>query len=295
MARMNTLIRIKWLSLVVLSLSVGMMTTAHANAPNIQLSKSEYHYEIPKCLETLCQSVLKKRIAWYTKENLDLEKLDTDPKTACAYVSIDIAKTGTPWMDKILNDQSTLTQFQQDIDELNADLTDYFSDSERIFGTYMHTDTLNHISTSAITAQFAREFYGYSFGAHGYYHWQIFVLDLQDKKRLGIDDVLIKPAQKDVLFELVKRHFIHHLKTGGGESDDVMTDEDVREHLQFWEFRLSDNFYFTPKGMTFWYSPYEIAPYVMGYVVLNVPKSELNGIIKDKYLNQTFSHFKDEE
>lgn len=61
-----------------------------------------------------------------------------------------------------------------------------------------------------------------------------------------------------------------------------------------WKFELTDNFYFTPKGLTLSYDPYQLGPYAMGFVILNLDKAKLKGVIKDEYLNQTFENFNDE-
>lgn len=276
-------------SLVVLSLAT-MTSIVHAD---IRLNKSEYRYQTPKHIEKLCQAVIKERIAYYTQEGWDLDELDTDPKTACIDVSIELSKTGVSWIDERLNEQSSLPSFQEDLSDIISDLEERFANpKDAHFGAYENIDELSHISTSALTAQFARDFYGYSFGAHGHYGKSLYVFDLQDKKQLSLDDVITTPAKKSTLTQIAKRHFIEYLKSDVDKAP-AMTDEEVREHLQSWEFYLNDNFVFTPDGMTFWYSPYQIGPYVMGYVVIDIPKSKLKGVIKDKYLNQTFTHFDD--
>lgn len=119
----------------------------------------------------------------------------------------------------------------------------------------------------------------------------LYVIDLKQKKSLTTDDIVITPAEKSALLTLVKRHFINYLKSDADPKSLAMTDDEVREHFQDWAFYVVDNFAFTPDGITFWYATNEIAPYIMGDVILSVPKSELKGIIKDKYLNQKFTHF----
>lgn len=276
-------------SLVALSLAT-MTGIVHAD---IRLNTSEYRYYPPKNIEKLCQAVIKERIAEYAQEGLETDDLDANPKTACIDVSIELSKTGVSWIDDRLNEQSSLSSFQEELSDIISDLEERFANpKDAPFGAYVNIDELSHISTSALTAQFARDFYGYSFGAHGHYGKSLYVFDLQDKKQLSLDDVITTPAKKSTLTQIAKRHFIEYLKSDVDKAP-AMTDEEVREHLQSWEFYLNDNFVFTPDGMTFWYSPYQIGPYVMGYVVIDIPKSKLKGVIKDKYLNQTFTHFDD--
>ena len=277
-------------ALTALSL-VAMMSTACANA-NISLNKGEYRFTPPKDIKNLCKAVIKERIAEYKKEGLELDELDTDPKTACVNVRIDIPKTGVTWMDTILNKQSSLSSFQEEIPDVVSDLRKEFANPKNApSSSYTHIDTLSHISTSDVIAQFTRDFYVYNFGTHSYSNKNIYALDLQDKKHLTINDILTTPAKKSVLFALVKRHFINYLKGSDVVKSPAFTDDEVREHFQDWAFYVVNNFAFTPDGITFWYATNEIAPYIMGDVILSVPKSELKGIIKDKYLNQKFTHF----
>jgi hypothetical protein len=45
-------------------------------------------------------------------------------------------------------------------------------------------------------------------------------------------------------------------------------------------FALNNNFYFTNKGITFYYNSYEIAPYVMGPTELTIPASKIVKLFK---------------
>ncbi len=56
----------------------------------------------------------------------------------------------------------------------------------------------------------------------------------------------------------------------------------VREHFDL-EHTSSECWYFTETGMHFYFSPYEIAPYAVGEVDIEIAYSELNGILKETY------------
>lgn len=58
--------------------------------------------------------------------------------------------------------------------------------------------------------------------------------------------------------------------------------EIVREHFHL-EHTSSECWYFTETGMHFYFSPYEIAPYAVGEVDIEIAYSELNGILKETY------------
>ena len=46
---------------------------------------------------------------------------------------------------------------------------------------------------------------------------------------------------------------------------------------------LYEDFYFTQTGLCFFFSPYEIAPYSSGVISIEIPYSELPGLIYDGY------------
>lgn len=46
---------------------------------------------------------------------------------------------------------------------------------------------------------------------------------------------------------------------------------------------LYEDFYFTPTGLNFYFSPYEIAPYSSGVITVEIPYNELPGLIYDGY------------
>lgn len=56
----------------------------------------------------------------------------------------------------------------------------------------------------------------------------------------------------------------------------------VRQRLEGDE-NLYEDFYFTPTGLNFFFSPYEIAPYSSGIITVEIPYNELPGLLYDDY------------
>jgi hypothetical protein len=58
------------------------------------------------------------------------------------------------------------------------------------------------------------------------------------------------------------------------------------EEAGFWfpnnHFALNDNFYFNEAGLTFFYNPYEVGPYVMGHTEITIPASKFIKLIKQQ-------------
>ena len=47
------------------------------------------------------------------------------------------------------------------------------------------------------------------------------------------------------------------------------------------EFKISDNFYISPNGVTFVYAPYEVAAYAYGSVKVHFTFDEISPFLKD--------------
>ncbi|ATO18722.1 hypothetical protein BS636_03105 [Acinetobacter sp. LoGeW2-3] len=113
-------------------------------------------------------------------------------------------------------------------------------------------------------------------GAHGSTAQNYYNFDLDSKKLIKLDDIVL-PKQKAQLE--AKAHEV--FKTWVIDSQ-LATD--VAEYEQAWKFKLTDNFFLTKQGLALQYAEYEIGPYVVGLPRLNIPYSDLQGILKPEYL-----------
>ena len=66
-------------------------------------------------------------------------------------------------------------------------------------------------------------------------------------------------------------------------------EEIVLEHFNL-EHVSSASWYFSDTGMHFYFSPYEIAPYVVGEVDIEIPYAELRGILKEEYFPEATTY-----
>ena len=116
-------------------------------------------------------------------------------------------------------------------------------------------------------------------GAHGSTAQNYYNFDLDSKKLVKLDDIVL-PKQKAQLEAKAHDAF----KTWVIDSE-LATD--VAEYEQAWKFKLTDNFFLTKQGLALQYAEYEIGPYVVGLPRLNIPYSDLQGILKPEYLPKT--------
>lgn len=109
---------------------------------------------------------------------------------------------------------------------------------------------------------------GYSGGAHGYYGSRYINYDVKNNKLLNFDDIFI-PGCEDELMAIV----VHQLMRDYGTTtmEDLANASGIFTEALF----LSDNVYFTDKGITFYYNPYDIGPWAIGSIEVNTYLSEI--------------------
>ncbi len=110
-------------------------------------------------------------------------------------------------------------------------------------------------------------YYSYSGGAHGMYASSYYVLDLQKKKRVMLNDLFDEKGMK-ALDKLLEKHY--------RSKYEVAPNETLEEGGLFENsIAATENFYITGKGIGFVYHPYEIASYAMGEIEIFIPLKEI--------------------
>ena len=116
-------------------------------------------------------------------------------------------------------------------------------------------------------------------GAHGASAQQYYNFDLEKKKLVLLNDILLdkqRPQLERKAYEAFKQWVI---------ASELSTN--VQEYEQAWKFKLSENYYLGQQGLILQYAEYEIGPYVVGLPRLTIPYAELQGIVKAAYLPVT--------
>ena len=102
--------------------------------------------------------------------------------------------------------------------------------------------------------------------------------DLITGQPLALKDVLISDFSADALSALIS-NALHELEIQGMlYSDYAYVISDL-----FSTNKPVDTWYFSNKGLCFFFAPYEIAPYSTGTVIAEIPYEELTGLLKDEY------------
>ncbi len=117
---------------------------------------------------------------------------------------------------------------------------------------------------------FMQSGYEYFGGAHGMPYWSSFIFNLQTGKSLGLGDIVGISEEK--LKEEVVKAFKEQCYEG---DEDSYWEDSVDSVKQYTDFTMED-FYLTEDGITFYYSPYLLASYAMGFVEVHVPYEDLD-------------------
>lgn len=264
--------------------SLALATTVMAQP--IHFKTYAFDYQIPQKVGQACQNV---------HQNQEIK--ENDPY--CMVVDVKLLKTDFAWIDEIVNGDYANPKKQQELRQAFDETADWVYEELQQADVNPNRYQLFYephlISHNAQIMQIENEFFEYQGGPHGMPSKTFYVFDLKKKKQLKIDDIIINASKKRELEQLVFQAFKANVKNYDEENDLVFSEQEFVDYQQTWPFYLEDNFYFTPKGMTFSYDPYQLGAYAMGFFILNIDKKALQGIIKPEYLNQDLANFDDKE
>ena len=138
-------------------------------------------------------------------------------------------------------------------------------DEEHYFLNREYDNVGNIIFLDNNFVSFSLYVYEYTGGAHGNYGTNVFCYDIEQKKRLKLNDILTMDSS--ILSGLLDKSYRkkYQIKASDLLSNQLFVDK----------IPVNDNFYITSTGIGFIYTPYEIAAYAMGQIKLWIPFSDL--------------------
>jgi hypothetical protein len=117
----------------------------------------------------------------------------------------------------------------------------------------------------------------YEGGAHDNYGYSERIFDLKNNKKLELKDVTSMPKSK---LEALLMKNINKVKSGTTDADGEVKNSEM---LLVEVIPATGNFYFDQKNLYFHYSPYEIAAFAAGDIVIPVSWEELKGTLKTEF------------
>ncbi|KMQ63240.1 hypothetical protein ACM46_14675 [Chryseobacterium angstadtii] len=117
----------------------------------------------------------------------------------------------------------------------------------------------------------------YEGGAHDNYGFSERVFDLKNNRKLELKDITSMPKAK---IETLLMKNINKVKSGTTDSEGEVKNSEM---LLVETIPATDNFYFDEKNLYFHYSPYEIAAFAAGDIVIPVSWEELKGTLNTEF------------
>lgn len=196
---------------------------------------------------------------------MKLNKPEACDAEGCTQYAIQTVETNVDWINQYFTDRIKKADPIAFSTEPNEKVN-LAEGSEA--GLSQSSTAVRYISQWGHIATFALESYSYSAGAaHGMSHVEYVNFDLKAKKRLALQDVLIKGNETKVLDGLFDANAVW-----------LANHEISRSKLQ-----LSDNFYYGANGIVFVYPLYELASYAEGMSELKLPYQMAKGLFKPEY------------
>lgn len=196
--------------------------------------------------------------------NPDVEGIVCTSKEAIAL------KSNINWIDQIIDKEirkdyaDALTppsEKQKQLNQTQAEGLNNWSDSVayRFNGQFGQYVQLSKVSSE------------YSGGAHGISTFEDYVFDLKSKKRIGLKDIVVTGKMSALKDELWKQY------------EYWCQEKDMEPYISKEDFKVSENFYINQSGgITFDFQLYELAPYAVGPVSLEL--SDTDQLIKSDFL-----------
>ncbi|MCF2657914.1 DUF3298 domain-containing protein [Parabacteroides distasonis] len=179
-----------------------------------------------------------------------------------------------------MSPQEAVRKYQEDYlamyKELEEDFEKDRKDSDNPVGawySYYESSTDAIVFNRMGILSYTVRFENYTGGAHGGHSYNNYVIDLSTGKAITEEDIFIKDYQ-DKLAQIIVNQLA---------KDNHVEDPKELENVGF--FSVEDifpngNFLIHEQGITYYFNEYEIAPYVIGLVQVDLPYSDIRHLLQ---------------
>ena len=141
---------------------------------------------------------------------------------------------------------------QQEAKDLSKDLKENLNKTQF---NYKASNTFEIFSTDNFISILIA-YYQYTGGAHGLYWYKSYIINHLQEELVELDDILTKENSKEIILKEINKQI------------KANTDDYFVESVDYFN---EENFYLTEKGIVFYYTLYELGPYVMGIPEFLIP------------------------
>ena len=188
-------------------------------------------------------------------------------KEGCTRFDLQTVETNVSWIDHYFQERLQRAEPVAFSQPQGGEKT---AEEQELSSVEQRSMTVSFVGQRHDLATFVIKSYNFKTGAElSLYHTEYVNLDLDQKKRIALQDILLKGTEQQLLNALYESNMVW-LNTQGVSKE---------------QLKLSDNFYFGANGLVLVYPLYELADYAVGMPELKIPYADLAKLIKPEYLS----------
>ncbi len=206
--------------------------------------------------------------------NIDTQTLTENNKNINSIINIPIVMTKNKNIEKNINDKirNDIMEFynssKNEAKEYNKNFPENTNKFVANVDFYTKKNSDNMLSILL-------NYYKYSGGAHGYYEYKSYNIDMRSGKFLELEDLFKSNSDyKKVINNEIRRQIEYKAKS----------DSQYEGIYQFERIKDNQKFYIQDNNLIIYFDLYEIAPYAVGIPEFQVNINIINHILKEEYI-----------
>ncbi|WP_434799768.1 DUF3298 and DUF4163 domain-containing protein [Terrisporobacter vanillatitrophus] len=206
--------------------------------------------------------------------SVNSEVLKKQNKYLKSTLEIPIINSGNSKIDDKVNGkikEDILNFYEQSLKEAQSFLEDFELDESNFVADASYEVKKNTGNATSILI----EYYKYSGGAHGYYEYVPYNIDLRNGDNLTLKDIF----KTDVDYkEIIDKEIENQIKELGKK------DKDLDKVYDFYGIKENQKFYLEDEKIVIYFDLYDIAPYAAGIPQFPIIVDNIKNQIKEEYL-----------
>ncbi|WP_316720074.1 DUF3298 and DUF4163 domain-containing protein [Terrisporobacter petrolearius] len=206
--------------------------------------------------------------------SVNSEVLKKQNKYLKSTLEIPIINSGNSKIDDKINEKikdDILSFYEESLKEAQSFLEDFELDESNFVADASYEVKKNTVNTISILIKY----YKYSGGAHGYYEYVPYNIDLKSGDNLALKNIF----KKDVDYkEIIDKEVEKQIKELGKK------EKDLDKVYDFYGIKENQKFYLKDDEIVIYFDLYDIAPYAAGIPEFPITVDNIKDQIKEEYL-----------
>lgn len=222
----------------------------------------------------MCLKIKQKHVIIFFLNSVNSEVLKKQNKYLKSTLEIPIINSGNSKIDDKVNGKikdDILSFYEESLKEAQSFLDDFELDESNFVADASYEVKKNTASAISILIKY----YKYSGGAHGYYEYVPYNIDLRNGDNLTLKDIF----KTDVEYkEIIDKEVEKQIKELGKK------EKDLDKVYDFYGIKENQKFYLKDDEIVIYFDLYDIAPYAAGIPEFPIAVDNIKDEIKEEYL-----------